>query len=126
MRGSNVCIHRFFEDAARADLPWRPDWVRRLHQTFRRMHWNSLRYCIGFPPDFWYDIADEEGFLIEDEFPIWLGDGAPEKPVAATIVPQYTEWIRRALEPSFGRDLGRAKREPHRRDGQGDLCGAQD
>ena len=37
------------------------------------MHWNSIRYCIGFPPDFWYDIADEEGFLIQDEFPIWLG-----------------------------------------------------
>ena len=35
------------------------------------MNWNSLRYCIGFPPDFWYDIADEVGFLIQDEFPIW-------------------------------------------------------
>ena len=94
MRGSNVCIYRFFEDAARGDLPWRPDWVRRLHQQFRRMNWNSLRYCIGFPPEFWYDIADEEGFLIQDEFPIWTGDGAPEKPLAAKIIPQYTEWMR--------------------------------
>ena len=39
------------------------------------MNWNSLRYCIGFPPDFWYDIADEEGILLQDEFPIWLLNG---------------------------------------------------
>ena len=95
MRGSNVCAYRFFEDAARGDLPWRADWVRRLHQKFRQMNWNSLRYCIGFPPEIWYDIADEEGFLIQDEFPIWTGGGdAPEKPVAAKIIPQYTEWMR--------------------------------
>ncbi len=94
MRGSNVCAYRFFEDAARGDLPWRADWVRRLHQKFREMNWNSLRYCIGFPPEFWYDIADEEGFLIQDEFPIWLADDAPEHPAAAKIIPQYTEWMR--------------------------------
>ena len=94
MRGSNVCVYRFFEDASRGDLPWRADWVRRMHQTFRQMNWNSLRYCIGFPPEFWYDIADEEGFLIQDEFPIWIGGKAPENPLAAKIIPQYTEWMR--------------------------------
>ena len=42
------------------------------------MHWNSARYCIGFPPEIWYDIADEEGLLIQDEFPIWyVGSKAP-------------------------------------------------
>ena len=63
LRGSNVTCYRFFEDAARGDLPWRGEWVRTLHQRFKSMHWNSLRYCIGFPPEAWYDIADEEGFL---------------------------------------------------------------
>ena len=57
------------------------------------MHWNSIRYCIGFPPEIWYDIADEEGFLIQDEFPIWLLSEAPEKPVAEKIIPEYTEWM---------------------------------
>ena len=98
LRGSNVTIYRFFEDSARGDLPWRPDWVRKLHRKFKTMHWNSLRYCIGFPPEFWYDIADEEGILIQDEFPIWLLSGAknqcPEWPMAARIVPEYTEWMR--------------------------------
>ena len=71
LRGSNVTLYRFFEDPQCADRPWREDWVRRLHRAFKSMHWNALRYCIGFPPEFWYRIADEEGILIQDEFPIW-------------------------------------------------------
>ena len=59
------------------------------------MHWNSIRYCIGFPPEFWYDIADEEGFLIQDEFPIWLlGQRRPRIPRPRRSFPQYTEWMR--------------------------------
>jgi hypothetical protein len=94
MRGTNVCAYRFFEDAERGDRPWRAEWVRRLHQKFKGMHWNSIRYCIGFPPELWYDIADEVGFLIQDEFPIWLLSEAPEKPTAEKIIPEYTEWMR--------------------------------
>ena len=81
LRGSNVCIYRFFEDAERGHLPWDREWVRKLHRRFKEMHWNSLRYCIGFPPELWYQIADEEGILIQDEFPIWYSaakDGWPE------------------------------------------------
>ncbi len=94
LRGTNVCAYRFFEDAERGDKPWRTDWVRTLHRRFKSMHWNAIRYCIGFPPELWYDVADEEGFLIQDEFPIWLLSKAPEAPVAEKIVPEYTEWMR--------------------------------
>jgi hypothetical protein len=94
MRGTNVCAYRFFEDAQRGDKPWRAEWVRRLHRKFTSMHWNSIRYCIGFPPEMWYDIADEEGFLIQDEFPIWLLDRAPENPTSEKIIPEYTAWMR--------------------------------
>ena len=73
LRGSNVTLYRFFEDSTCKDLPWNSGWVRKLHNSFKQFHWNSLRYCIGFPPDAWYRIADEEGFLIQDEFPIWYG-----------------------------------------------------
>ena len=64
------------------------------------MHWGSIRYCIGFPPELWYDIADEEGFLIQDEFPIWIGDatkpGPPgiDRPKADKLIAEYTEWMR--------------------------------
>jgi len=94
LRGTNVCAYRFFEDAGRGDKPWRAEWVRRLHEKFKGMHWNSIRYCIGFPPEMWYDIADEVGFLIQDEFPIWLLGEAPESPKAEKIIPEYTEWMR--------------------------------
>ncbi len=94
LRGTNVCAYRFFEDAERGDKPWRAEWVRRLHQQFKSMHWDAIRYCIGFPPELWYDIADELGFLIQDEFPIWLGGKAPENPTAEKIIPEYTEWMR--------------------------------
>jgi hypothetical protein len=53
------------EDPACGDRPWRQQWVRRLHKVFRDMHWNSARYCIGFPPEKWYDIADEEGLMVD-------------------------------------------------------------
>lgn len=100
LRGSNITIDRFSEDAARGELPWDAAWVRKLHQQIKAMNWNSLRYCIGFPPEFWYDIADEEGILIQDEFPIWLLRGSrglnkpPENPVAEKIIPEYTAWMR--------------------------------
>lgn len=103
LRGSNITLERFYEDAARADLPWQADWVRRLHRQIKAMNWNSLRYSIGFPPEFWYDIADEEGILIQDEFPVWLlnpsrkpvtGKQSPENPVAAKLIAEYTAWMR--------------------------------
>jgi beta-galactosidase len=94
LRGTNVCIYRFFEDPARGDRPWREEWVRRLHRLFKGMNWNSARYCIGFPPEKWYDIADEEGYLIQDEFPIWFGgDRWPAELKSDELVKEYTEWM---------------------------------
>ena len=95
LRGSNVTLYRFFEDPQCADRPWREEWVRRLHRTFKGMHWNALRYCIGFPPECWYRIADEEGILIQDEFPIWRGSAAgwPAELTAQRLSQEYTEWM---------------------------------
>ncbi|HOD80723.1 MAG: Beta-galactosidase [Planctomycetes bacterium ADurb.Bin126] len=94
MRGTNVCIFRFMEDPTRGDRPWREEWVRRLHRVFKSIGWNSIRYCIGFPPELWYRIADEEGLLIQDEFPIWYGGKWPGELKADGIIPQYVEWMR--------------------------------
>jgi beta-galactosidase len=96
MRGTNVCIYRFFEDPSRDGLPWDKEWVRKLHETFKSMHWNSIRYCIGFPPEIWYDIADEVGFLIQDEFPLWYlnrkEELAPELK-SGHLAAEYREWM---------------------------------
>jgi beta-galactosidase len=59
------------------------------------MHWNSARYCIGFPPEIWYRIADEEGLLVQDEAPIWLGPTQEQrhKMTAVALVEEFTEWM---------------------------------
>ena len=98
MRGSNITLYRFFEDPQRANLPWDESWVRQLHRQAKEMHWNCLRYCIGFPPELWYRIADEEGLLIQDEFPIWFGGpGWSAWPAALKrdeLAREFTEWMR--------------------------------
>jgi len=97
MRGTNVCIYRFFEDPFRDGLPWDKEWVSKLHETFKTMHWNSIRYCIGFPPEIWYEVADETGFLIQDEFPVWyLSDKEKLAPnlKARNLAAEYREWMK--------------------------------
>ncbi len=91
MRGSNITLYRFFEDPERGDLPWDANWIRKLDRRIKDMHWNCLRYSIGFPPESWYKIADEEGILIQDEFPIW---GLPKKTTPDELAVEYAEWMR--------------------------------
>lgn len=93
MRGSNITLYRFFEDPDCGDKPWRYEWVQRLHAACRDMSWNSLRYCIGFPPEFWYRIADEQGVLIQDEFPIWIMEKNSDVFDTDQLVQEYTEWM---------------------------------
>jgi hypothetical protein len=72
LRGSNITLHRFFEDPECGRLPWDEQWVRKLLVEIpKKMHWNSFRFCIGPVPDKWLDIADEAGLLIQNEFFIW-------------------------------------------------------
>jgi beta-galactosidase len=95
LRGTNVCILRFFEDPQRGALPWDERWVRTVIRAFKDMHWNSARYCIGFPPEIWYRIADEEGLLIQDEAPNWLGPTQNQRRemTPAGLAQEFTEWM---------------------------------
>lgn len=97
--GTNIAFHRFVEDQKRGSLPWNRDWVRKMFREFKGMNWELVRTHLGFPPDFWYDIADEEGVMIQDEFPIWTMDPNnkwfnPEKLEARHVVPQMRDWMR--------------------------------
>jgi hypothetical protein len=98
MRGSNITLYRFFEDSECGSLPWDKKWVRLLHQRVKNMHWNCLRYCIGLPPEAWYNIADEAGILIEDEFPLWYGGPGwmkqPKDLNSDELAGEYAEWMR--------------------------------
>ncbi len=72
LRGSNITLHRFFEDDNCGNKPWDDRWVRKLLIEWpHKFHWNSFRFCIGPVPDKWLNIADESGLLIQNEFFIW-------------------------------------------------------
>jgi len=100
MRGSNITLHRFFEDPQSGTLPWDEAWVRKLLVEIpHQMHWNSFRFCIGPVPDQWLDIADEAGLLIQNEYFVWTGHDwhGPENQVhfdTDEMIREYTEWMR--------------------------------
>ena len=50
-------------------------------------------YCIGFPPESWYRIADEEGLLIQDEFPIWSVFAKPGELDGDELDTEFAEWM---------------------------------
>jgi beta-galactosidase len=91
MRGTNVTLLRFFEDSLRGDKPWNEEWIRLLYKRFHEMNWNSFRLCIGFAPELWYRIADEEGFLIQDEYPVWWG--VSTRITADVLAGEFREWM---------------------------------
>jgi hypothetical protein len=92
LRGSNITLHRFFEDPNCKRLPWDEKWVRKLLVDIpKKFHWNSFRFCIGPVPDKWLEIADEAGLIIQNEFFVWR-----YRPQWDTqeMVRQYSDWMR--------------------------------
>ncbi len=100
LRGSNITLHRFFEDPLCGDLPWREAWVRRLlGEIPHQMHWNYFRFCIGPVPDRWLEICDEVGLLVQNEFFVWTGGPGWYPGYSRTYDPdemirQYRDWMR--------------------------------
>ena len=92
-RGTNICFFRFLEDPDRARLPWEEEWPVLLHERFKEINWSAMRYCIGFPPERWYEICDSLGFILQDEFPLW---GLRNKPniKGHHIAEEYRRWMR--------------------------------
>jgi beta-galactosidase len=102
LRGSNITLHRFFEDPLCGDLPWNDAWVRKLLGGIpKHMHWNYFRFCIGPVPDRWFEICDEAGLLVQNEFPVWTGganwyksEGYSRNYDADEMIRQYKDWMR--------------------------------
>ena len=99
LRGSNITLHRFFEDPEVGTLPWDEAWLHRLLVEIpKQLHWNAFRFCIGPVPDRWLEIADENGLLIENQYFVWTGH-----PTWSTyqgsyngdeMITEYSEWMR--------------------------------
>ncbi len=87
--GSTLTLNRFFEDRDRAHLPWDRAWVEKLMiEIPKAMRWNFFRVSIGLLPEFWYDLADEHGIMIQNEYLMWNLRGRPSQ-----YKVEYTDWI---------------------------------
>jgi hypothetical protein len=99
LRGSNIALHRFFEDPQSGTLPWNEAWLQRLLVAMpKQLHWNAFRFTIGPVPDRWLEIADENGLLIEYEYPVWVGSPIYSQWRSSydtnQMIAEYREWMR--------------------------------
>jgi beta-galactosidase len=89
LRGTNITLQRFFEDPDCGNLVWDKEWVKKLLVTYpKQLGWNAMRICVGVVPDFWYDIADENGLLLQNEWLYWQNHGWEEE-----IRKEYSDWV---------------------------------
>ena len=47
-----------------------------------------MRVCVGIAPKLWYDIADESGLLLQNEWLYWQNHGWDEQ-----VRAEYTDWV---------------------------------
>jgi hypothetical protein len=89
LRGTNITLQRFFEDPDCGNLVWDKEWVKKLLVSYpKQLNWNAMRICVGIVPDFWYDIADENGLLFQNEWLYWQNHGWDDE-----IRKEYTDWV---------------------------------
>jgi len=87
--GSTITLNRFFEDNDRGGLPWDREWVKKMFIDIpKSLGWNGFRICIGLLPDFWYDLADEYGIMLQNEYPMWNLRGRDIQ-----YKKEYTDWV---------------------------------
>ncbi|HAP37084.1 MAG TPA: hypothetical protein DCQ28_14580 [Bacteroidetes bacterium] len=89
LRGSNIAFHRFLSDAQRKLLPWDKAWIKKaLIDIPKDHHFNFFRNHLGQMYNRWYDIADEYGMLIQNEWQFWCATGSNVQ-----IRKEFTEWL---------------------------------
>jgi beta-galactosidase len=89
LRGSNIAFHRFLSDTQRQLLPWNAEWIKKALIDVPKAHnFNFFRNHLGQMYNRWYDIADEEGMLIQNEWQFWCATGSTPQ-----IQKEFTDWL---------------------------------
>ena len=89
LRGSNITLQRFFEDPDCQALAWDREWVKKMMVDLpKSIDWNAMRICVGIVPDFWYDLCDEYGIVLQNEWLYWQNHGWDEQ-----VRKEYTNWV---------------------------------
>ncbi|MDI6802798.1 MAG: glycoside hydrolase family 2 TIM barrel-domain containing protein [Bacteroidota bacterium] len=89
LRGGNIAFHRFLSDPDRVLLPWNSEWIKKIMVDIPKAHnFNFFRNHLGQMYNRWYDIADEYGILIQNEWQFWTTSGTKEQ-----ITKEFTRWL---------------------------------
>lgn len=89
LRGGNIAFHRFLSDKQRKLLPWNEEWIKKiLIDIPKAHHFNFFRNHLGQMYNRWYDIADENGMLLQNEWQFWGATGSNEQ-----IRKEFTAWL---------------------------------
>lgn len=77
-----------------ADAVMDPVWVRRFIRTMIHDYgFNHLRMHLGHAPSFWYDIADEEGLMLQDEW-CFMHEKDPSGEKLEQTGTEFRLWVR--------------------------------
>jgi len=88
LRGGNIAFHRFLSDQDRGLLPWNQEWVKKVLIDIPKAHnFNFFRNHLGQMCNRWYDVADEHGMLLQNEWQFWTTSGTKEQ-----IAKEFTRW----------------------------------
>ena len=91
LRGSNIAFHRFLSDPERGNLPWNETWIKRVLCDIPKEHnFNYFRIHIGHAYNRWYDVADECGIMLQDEWMFWWEPSGSEE----QIKKEFAQWLR--------------------------------
>lgn len=75
-----------------------PERVRADFARLKSLGYNGVKLCLWFPPQYYFDLADELGLLLWVELPMWL--------------PKPTEHFRRQAPIEYERMVRQARRHP--------------
>ncbi len=70
-----------------------PDVLREEFRQLKALGFNAETVCLIMLPDYYYDIADEEGILLWQEYPTW--HATFDRKDADTYLPEFERFIRR-------------------------------
>ncbi|MCD4692731.1 MAG: discoidin domain-containing protein [Calditrichales bacterium] len=88
--GGNIAFHRMLSDSMRGELPWNPDWIKKvLADIPKENNMFFFRFHLGHAYNLWYDIADEYGIMLQDEWMFWTSTGSAEQ-----IENEFSAWIK--------------------------------
>lgn len=88
--GSNIAFHRLLNDSTRGTLLWDEAWIKKaLIDIPKENNLSFFRFHLGHAYNRWYDLADEYGIMLEDEWGFWESGGSPTQ-----IEKEFMAWIR--------------------------------